>query len=365
MAEDKKKPLSLNERHNHLLQGLSAFHGTEAVEGENRRNTTTVYEDDLPRFSGIADFDSPLPDEENPSRLRRKVDQENSVVGDIRGFKLRHFESPPEIKIARESDHGCGNKIRDILSDLSWRLELLSIEKNRISKPEKNDDLPEYAIAGSSFSLKPDASDSSSNAATQSKVGDKYDTMANSYTKHENVQSEAKGKICGFLAGLFYSHLIKRAMAVAPKTLLSHRAKELMAVRLSNRIRKFKQRNELPIQHGNDKSTKDRKKKIGSGLSSPNLSIREIWVGRTSLPAGRAGKSASFGLTENLQQLGFETDQLKTGIPARVDCHTIDFSALEPQHRDEEVLGVNRYLMMLLVQIVRFQDRVLPDFLWN
>ncbi|KAK6922838.1 MnmG, N-terminal domain [Dillenia turbinata] len=41
----------------------------------------------------------------------------------------------------------------------------------------------------------------------------------------------------------------------------------------------------------------------------------KIWVGRTSIPAGRAGESASLGLAENLQQLGFETDRLKTGTP--------------------------------------------------
>ncbi|KAK1277845.1 hypothetical protein QJS04_geneDACA019609 [Acorus gramineus] len=63
----------------------------------------------------------------------------------------------------------------------------------------------------------------------------------------------------------------------------------------------------------------------------------KIWVGRTSMPAGRAGESASHGLTENLQHLGFETDRLKTGTPARVDSRSVDCSGLEPQHGDEEV----------------------------
>ncbi|KAL6853389.1 hypothetical protein ACP4OV_019418 [Aristida adscensionis] len=62
-----------------------------------------------------------------------------------------------------------------------------------------------------------------------------------------------------------------------------------------------------------------------------------IWVGRTSMPAGRAGESASHGLTENLQHLGFETDRLKTGTPPRIDRRTVDFSGLEPQHGDEEL----------------------------
>lgn len=63
----------------------------------------------------------------------------------------------------------------------------------------------------------------------------------------------------------------------------------------------------------------------------------KIWVGRSSMSAGRAGESASEGLTENLQTLGFETDRLKTGTPARVDIRSVDYSKLEAQPGDEEV----------------------------
>lgn len=72
-------------------------------------------------------------------------------------------------------------------------------------------------------------------------------------------------------------------------------------------------------------------------LTTGTFMSGKIWVGRTSMPAGRAGESASHGLTENLQHLGFETDRLKTGTPARVDSRSVDFSGLEPQHGDEEV----------------------------
>ncbi|KAF8377082.1 hypothetical protein HHK36_030455 [Tetracentron sinense] len=72
-------------------------------------------------------------------------------------------------------------------------------------------------------------------------------------------------------------------------------------------------------------------------LTTGTFMSGKIWVGRTSMPAGRAGESASHGLTENLQHLGFEIDRLKTGTPARVDYRTVDFSGLEPQHGDEEV----------------------------
>lgn len=52
----------------------------------------------------------------------------------------------------------------------------------------------------------------------------------------------------------------------------------------------------------------------------------QIWVGRQTMSAGRAGEAASTGLTERLLDLGFETDRLKTGTPARVDRRTVNFS---------------------------------------
>ncbi|EFN57135.1 hypothetical protein CHLNCDRAFT_30521, partial [Chlorella variabilis] len=63
----------------------------------------------------------------------------------------------------------------------------------------------------------------------------------------------------------------------------------------------------------------------------------QIWVGRQSMSAGRAGEAASTGLTERLMELGFETDRLKTGTPARVDKRTVNFAGLEEQPGDEEV----------------------------
>ncbi|WP_338441037.1 tRNA uridine-5-carboxymethylaminomethyl(34) synthesis enzyme MnmG [Synechococcus elongatus IITB4] len=62
-----------------------------------------------------------------------------------------------------------------------------------------------------------------------------------------------------------------------------------------------------------------------------------IWVGNKSMPAGRAGEFAAVGLTETLHRLGFETDRLKTGTPARVDKRSVDYSRLEPQPGDTEV----------------------------
>ena len=63
----------------------------------------------------------------------------------------------------------------------------------------------------------------------------------------------------------------------------------------------------------------------------------QIWVGRKTLSAGRAGEAPSEGLTEYLQEIGFEVDRLKTGTPARVDSRTIDYSNLEEQPGDEDM----------------------------
>lgn len=61
-----------------------------------------------------------------------------------------------------------------------------------------------------------------------------------------------------------------------------------------------------------------------------------IWVGNKSMPAGRAGEFAAVGLTDTLKRLGFETDRLKTGTPARVDRRSVDFSKMEPQPPDPD-----------------------------
>ncbi|MEB3266750.1 MAG: tRNA uridine-5-carboxymethylaminomethyl(34) synthesis enzyme MnmG, partial [Cyanobacteriota bacterium] len=61
-----------------------------------------------------------------------------------------------------------------------------------------------------------------------------------------------------------------------------------------------------------------------------------IWVGDRSMAAGRAGEQAAEGLTEALRALGFRTDRLKTGTPARVDRRSIALDQLEEQPSDAD-----------------------------
>ena len=56
--------------------------------------------------------------------------------------------------------------------------------------------------------------------------------------------------------------------------------------------------------------------------------------GKTKLEGGRIAEKASYGLTKQLALLGFETDRMKTGTPARIDKRSIDFSVLTEQQGD-------------------------------
>lgn len=60
-----------------------------------------------------------------------------------------------------------------------------------------------------------------------------------------------------------------------------------------------------------------------------------IHIGERQISAGRAGERAATGLTAQLESLGFESDRMKTGTPARVDGRTINWDVMETQPGDE------------------------------
>lgn len=64
-----------------------------------------------------------------------------------------------------------------------------------------------------------------------------------------------------------------------------------------------------------------------------------IHVGEKQFGGGRMGESKATGITEQLVELGFETDRLKTGTPPRVDGRSLDYSKMEIQEPDEEIVG--------------------------
>lgn len=127
-------------------------------------------------------------------KLSTQVDCDDSEKGDVPDepafTAITDFDSPPPPQNVKASDeNGGGDEIRDILNDLSARLEFLSIERIKGAKKsdpvveslpvsnyekidqEKKGDLPEYASAESSFSPTSDTSDSSSVGTKNAKNG--------------------------------------------------------------------------------------------------------------------------------------------------------------------------------------------------
>jgi tRNA uridine 5-carboxymethylaminomethyl modification enzyme len=64
-----------------------------------------------------------------------------------------------------------------------------------------------------------------------------------------------------------------------------------------------------------------------------------IHIGEKRFGGGRVAEKAATGVTEQLVSLGFESDRLKTGTPPRVDGRSLDYSKMEIQEGDEEVVG--------------------------
>lgn len=61
-----------------------------------------------------------------------------------------------------------------------------------------------------------------------------------------------------------------------------------------------------------------------------------IYVGRNKVAGGRISEPSSYGLTEQLVGLGFETARMKTGTPPRIDGRSVDFAKLTEQKGDEQ-----------------------------
>ncbi|MBO4945900.1 MAG: tRNA uridine-5-carboxymethylaminomethyl(34) synthesis enzyme MnmG, partial [Muribaculaceae bacterium] len=59
-------------------------------------------------------------------------------------------------------------------------------------------------------------------------------------------------------------------------------------------------------------------------------------IGPVKIQGGRVSEPASHGLTEQLRELGFATDRMKTGTPVRIDARSVDFSLTNPQPGDDD-----------------------------
>jgi len=93
----------------------------------------------------------------------------------------------------------------------------------------------------------------------------------------------------------------------------------------------------------------DEKGRIGGVVTSIGIRIKSktviitsgtflnglIHIGEKNFGGGRAGEKASFGITEQLIDLGFEHGRMKTGTPPRLDGRSIDYSVVEEQPGDD------------------------------
>jgi tRNA uridine 5-carboxymethylaminomethyl modification enzyme len=64
-----------------------------------------------------------------------------------------------------------------------------------------------------------------------------------------------------------------------------------------------------------------------------------IHIGEKNFGGGRVAEKAATGITEQLVSFGFESDRLKTGTPPRIDGRSLDYSKMEEQPGDKEIVG--------------------------
>jgi tRNA uridine 5-carboxymethylaminomethyl modification enzyme len=69
-------------------------------------------------------------------------------------------------------------------------------------------------------------------------------------------------------------------------------------------------------------------------LNSGTFLNGTIHIGEKQFGGGRMGEKSSFGITEQLKEIGFEAGRMKTGTPPRVDGRSINFSKMEEQPGD-------------------------------
>jgi len=87
-----------------------------------------------------------------------------------------------------------------------------------------------------------------------------------------------------------------------------------------------------------------------------------IHIGEKKFGGGRMAEKASTGITEQLVELGFESDRLKTGTPPRVDGRSLNYSKMEEQKGDEEIVG---FSYMELDKIKPSQQKKLFHYLYQ
>jgi tRNA uridine 5-carboxymethylaminomethyl modification enzyme len=64
-----------------------------------------------------------------------------------------------------------------------------------------------------------------------------------------------------------------------------------------------------------------------------------IHIGEKKFGGGRVAEKPATGITEQLVEFGFQSDRLKTGTPPRIDGRSLDYSQMDEQKGDEQIVG--------------------------
>jgi tRNA uridine 5-carboxymethylaminomethyl modification enzyme len=131
--------------------------------------------------------------------------------------------------------------------------------------------------------------------------------------------------------------------------------------------------NELIIKNGKASGVKT---SLGHLIESDAVVITSgtflngiMHIGEKQIGGGRVAEKAATGITEQLVSYGMESDRLKTGTPPRVDGRSLDYSKMEEQKGDEEVVGFS-YLDIPRVKpedqrscFITYTDNIVHDIL--
>ena len=96
--------------------------------------------------------------------------------------------------------------------------------------------------------------------------------------------------------------------------------------------------------HIKDNSVTGVRTKIGVDFFSKSVVLTNgtflnglMHIGRSQMAGGRIGENASYHISDQLFNFGFNTGRLKTGTPVRIDGRSIDFSKLQEQKGDDKL----------------------------
>ncbi|MFP4382661.1 MAG: tRNA uridine-5-carboxymethylaminomethyl(34) synthesis enzyme MnmG [Spirochaetia bacterium] len=134
---------------------------------------------------------------------------------------------------------------------------------------------------------------------------------------------------------------VQAPRAQADKALYSRKAKELLEN--TPGLSLFQDTvTELTVRAGSVAGVQTERSRIFTAkavvLTTGTFMEGKVFIGEYSAMAGRLGEPAALGLGNHLREIGFAVGRLKTGTPARVDRRSIDYSRMELQSGDEQML---------------------------